>query len=286
MANSSLYLNIDRRLELRRIYMENILLEITPLSGGKETKKVHPWRLCPLGKHYVKEHQERIPPSKKNPDGEIITRHAHCASNPLGKHNKEIRDVLSFDELQIIADSHFSDLKGPPKAGVLDYDRADEFDELIRGWVLYWNAVLEAQDLLDPNLVKALIASESGFKPDIINNKNSQKIGPARGLMQLTDETLRILHGHEVELRDHFIYLSHFAVMVPTANICAGTRWLFQKKEGAKARYAKIDPDHIVTWDDAVAEYKGVLSGILENKHPDPEHKMPIFRAIYGKFRE
>jgi len=56
-------------------------------------------------------------------------------------------------------------------------------------------------------LIKALIASESGFKPDVINNKNSPKIGPARGLMQLTDETLRILHGHEVELRDHlFIF--------------------------------------------------------------------------------
>jgi hypothetical protein len=34
--------------------MENILWEITSLSGDKETKKAHPWRLCPLGEHYVK----------------------------------------------------------------------------------------------------------------------------------------------------------------------------------------------------------------------------------------
>lgn len=74
-------------------------------------KKVHPWRLCPIGMHYVKEHQERIPPSKKHPNGEVITRHTHCANNPLGKNKKEIKDILSFEELQIIAKAKFSDLK-------------------------------------------------------------------------------------------------------------------------------------------------------------------------------
>src|SRR5690348_14898598 len=108
--------------------------------------KVHPWRLCNLGKHYVKEHHERIPPSKKHPDGEIIIRHAHCANNPLGKHQKEIRDILSFDEIEIISQENFLDLRGPPKAKVLDYPRADDFDKLIRGWVLYWNEIFEAKD--------------------------------------------------------------------------------------------------------------------------------------------
>lgn len=148
--------------------------------------------------------------------------------------------------------------------------------------------MFEAKDLLDPNLVKALIASESSFEPDVINYKNSSKIGPARGLMQLTDDTVQILYGHKVELRDHFIYLSHTTVMDPSANICAGTRWLFQKKAGAKERYAKVDPDHTVSWDDAVAEYKGVLGGLLDknNHHPDPENKMPKFRSIYEKLQE
>jgi len=38
----------------------------------------------------------------------------------------------------------------------------------------------------------------------------------------------------------------------------------------------------------AVAEYKGVLSGMLDknNKHPDPENKMPKFHSIYEKLRE
>jgi len=106
--------------------------------------------------------------------------------------------------------------------------------------------------------------------------------------MQLTDETLQILHANREELRDHFIYLSHATVMDPSANICAGIRWLFQKKVIAKERYAEIDPGHNVTWEDAVAEYKGVLSGILDknNPHPDPEGKMPKFRSIYEKFQD
>lgn len=267
--------------------MEDVTIIEMDDVKNEQKEKVHPWRICPLGKHYVKEHQEHIPPSKTHPNGEIIIRHAHCASNPLGKHKKEIRDVLSFDELQLIAKAHFLGLQGPPKANVLHYDRADEFDDLIRGWVLYWNEVFkEVNNPLDPNLVKALIASESSFDADVINYKNSKRIGPARGLMQLTDMTLRILHGHEIELRDHFVHLSHVRVMDPSANICAGTRWLFQKRAGAKERYAKVDPSHVVNWVDAVAEYKGVLGGILDknNDHPDPENKMPIFRSIYEKF--
>ena len=261
------------------------------IVDAKKKEKAHLWRLCPIGTHYIREHQEHIPPSKTHPSGEVIIRHAHCARNPLGKNKKPINDILSFSELQAIAKANFSTLQGPPKANVLNYPRADEFDEHIRGWVVYWNKVFEAKNLLDPNLVKALIASESSFKPDSINPhnpKNTKKRGPARGLMQLTDETLRILNATGDGLRDHFIHLSHTEVIDPSANICAGTRWLFLKKAGAKERYAKIDPNHTVTWDDAVAEYKGVLSGILDknNPHPDSEGKMQIFRSIYDKFQE
>lgn len=264
------------------IHNEDTVSEIGKLD------KAHPWRLCPLGKHYVREHKEHIPPSKKHPTGETIIRHAHCANNPLRQNGRQIKDVMLFDELQIITKTQFSLLEGAPTAKVLKYPRADEFDELIRGWVSYWNEVYEPKYLLDPNLVKALIASESSFNPDIINYKNPPEIGPARGLMQITEKTLRILHAHEDELRNHFVFLSHENAMNPSANICAGTRWLFQKRAVARERYAKIDPDHIVTWEDAVAEYKGVLGGILDddNKHPDPENKMDSFLSIYENFLE
>jgi len=46
---------------------------------------------------------------------------------------------------------------------------------------------------LDPNLVKALIASESGFEPtQLANKKNSNS---ARGLMQVTNDSRKLLGG-------------------------------------------------------------------------------------------
>ena len=66
--------------------------------------------------------------------------------------------------------------------------------------------------------------------------------------------------------------------MDPSANICVGVRWLFTKKTGARERLNRM-----ATWDEAVAEYKGVLKGIIENKNPDPERKMPKFHELYAK---
>ena len=62
--------------------------------------KVHLWRICPIGKHYVRTHILHVPPSKTHPAGEVVTRHAHCADNPLRKGHKDHkeRDLLSYDE--------------------------------------------------------------------------------------------------------------------------------------------------------------------------------------------
>lgn len=63
---------------------------------------------------------------------------------------------------------------------------------------------------------------------------------------------------------------------IGTTYICAGTRWLFTKKAVAKERLNRS-----ATWSEAVAEYKGVLAGIIKNENPDPENKMQKFNAIY-----
>ena len=39
----------------------------------------------------------------------------------------------------------------------------NDYDQLITGWVKYWNEVLKTKIPLDPNFVKALMASESSF---------------------------------------------------------------------------------------------------------------------------
>lgn len=121
--------------------------------------KAHPWRFCPIGKHAVRSHPLHIRPSKAHPDG-LTTRQLHCASNPSGK------DVLNAIEIDEIASEYFSKLKGLPCPLDLGFvGRGSDYDNLIRGWVKYWNDVLTTGNSLDPNIVKALVASESGFDP-------------------------------------------------------------------------------------------------------------------------
>ncbi len=88
-------------------------LEETIQHTKQSDEKIHPWRICPIGKHFVKKHIVHVPPSKKHPHGETIERHEHCALNSSKK------DVLSFDEIQAMTEKYFHQLSGPPKADVL-----------------------------------------------------------------------------------------------------------------------------------------------------------------------
>ena len=104
-------------------------------------EKIHPWRICPIGKHFIKKHLVHIPPSKKHPNGTSIEKHNYCATNPSKK------DILTFDEIQAITKKYFHKLSGPPKAGVLKgYASADKFDTEIRGWTHYWNDIFSLPD--------------------------------------------------------------------------------------------------------------------------------------------
>lgn len=238
------------------------------------TKISHEWRICPVGEHYVREHKLHVPPSKEYPHGRIVTRRAHCAKNISS------RDVMSYAELLLIAQSHFSDLDGPPVSKRLKkFPNADEFDVDIRGWTKYWNEVFNGEDPLDPNLVKALIASESSFKVDQRTPTRDPKVF-ACGLMQITTETAHIMSNHRGELKDQLIVLNNEELFNHSANICAGVRWLFRKKVTAAKRLK-----HAASWDDAVAEYKGILKGIIENKNPDPLNEMKIFRGFYQELK-
>lgn len=129
--------------------------------------------------------------------------------------------------------------------------RGNIYDHYIQGWTQYWNDVLKPFESLDPDIVKALIASESSFNPKAWNKRQ----GPqrARGLTQITDQTLRYLSDDYSELRDHYLTLSEDDMLDPNLSICAGIRWLFRKKGLAEAKLKRK-----VTWTEAIAEYKGV----------------------------
>lgn len=234
--------------------------------------KVHVWRICPIGKHYVRAHSLYITPSKAYPAGHSVMRREHCAANPSHK------DMLSYDEIQAIAKTHFSNLAGPPRAGILtNFHEADNFDQDIRGWVRYWNDVFKPKEPLDPNLIKALIATESGF--DIKIKDKTKKIHP-HGLMQIINKTLHILGDHQGELKDHLIYLTEKDLLNPSANICAGVRWLFRTKEIASGKLGRA-----ATWEEAVAAYKSYLNEMVSGKNKEPK-AMQRFREYYRKLQE
>ncbi len=211
-------------------------------------KKIHPWRMCPLGKYWVTTHPLRVKASKKNPDG-ITTRHGHCRTNPSRK------DQLYPDEIHEMANSHFGRLKKLPTPDKLGSSFGNHYDKIIAGWTKYWNDVLNPQELLDPNLVKALISTESDFSPK--RKVLASKRNWARGLMQVTDETIKILKDETGELKNFLINLDENKAYDPNLNICAGIRWLFHKKKLLEYKLKRS-----VTWEEAAMEYKSYTEKI------------------------
>lgn len=121
----------------------------------------------------------------------ITTRRGHCARNSTGK------DQLYPDEIQEMAEQNFSTVKERPCPVDLGFkNKGDQYDEFIAGWTKYWNDVLQPEIPLDPNIVKALIATESSFEKDVLASKRNKN--SARGLMQITNDTRKIL-GDERE---------------------------------------------------------------------------------------
>ena len=171
---------------------------------------------------------------------------------------------------EIIAKEHFSKLRGPPCPLPLAFPNGGKFDDLIRGWVKYWNEVLMPKVPLDTNLVKALIASESGFNPE--SGKKRKGRNAARGLMQLNSQAAKALGDEKGEIKDHYVTMSGNDRYDPNLGICGGIRWLFQKQVIGSHRLG-----YQASWDEAVEEYKGILKDRLAGKAVNPR-VMSIFR--------
>jgi hypothetical protein len=76
----------------------------------------------------------------------------------------------------------------------------------------------------------------------------------ARGLMQVTDWTVKILKDENGELKNHFVFVDQKDMKDPNLNIASGIRWLFRKKDTASAKLS-----HEASWEDAIWDYKGFL---------------------------
>lgn len=154
---------------------------------------LHPWRICPIGEHWVRAHQRQ---GTRGVAG-------HCRKNPSG------RDQIYLQEIRELTEREFSKLQGAPCADDLGFASGNEYDALIRGWTKYWNEVLQPMELLDPDLVKALIATESSFRSNL-RVRAGKRAGWARGLMQVTDWTLQTLKDEDGEIRDHLVDLEWY----------------------------------------------------------------------------
>lgn len=222
----------------------SVQLSVKTVLEDTQEQKIHPWRLCPAGEHAVKTHPLHTRSSLSHPDGETTTRHFHCARNPSGK------DQLYPLEIREIGDQHFSNLKKKPCPIPLDFKNGSKFDDLIAGWVQYWNEVLKPEIPLEPNFVKALIASESGFNPRKLANK--QNSNSARGLMQVTNMTRKILGDLKGEIKNNYIQVTKEELLDPSTNICAGVRWLFHKQTQTSKKLKRT-----ASWTETVGQYKG-----------------------------
>jgi len=214
-----------------------------PFFSTSEIKEINTWRVCPIGEHWVRRH-DRQKKHLEDVDG-------HC------RKNKSKKDQLKGDEIDLISNHNLfknPQLKATPNN--LGFEKVEkngnQFDYLINGWVAYWNDVFKVDPPLHPNLVKALMATESGFDPKSIAANKNKKIGFARGLMQITERTQRQLAGDEKELKNYLVILDDEEVWEPNKNICAGIRWLFRKREIVKSKI-KREP----TWSEVLMGYKG-----------------------------
>ncbi len=234
-------------------------------------KPAHRWRLCPAGEHY---REGSHVSSYEKKDGTVVTDHPRrstCVKNRSGK------DQLYSEEIREIPNRHFNKFKEQPLAKISEFGgKGQLFDSFIRGWTQYWNEVLLPDVPLEPEVVKALIASESSFNTKANNHQKGPK--RARGLMEALDGTLSYLKEDSKELRDHFVNLTEDDMLDPNLSVCAGIRWLFRKREIATVLLKRK-----ATWEEAVANYKRYHKEHQKN----PNHRgMKFYRLYYQELKK
>jgi len=168
----------------------------------------------------------------------------------------------------------------PPASGKLpEYIGADNFDPFIRGWVKYWNDIFKPDEQLDPDLVKALIATESSFRLEP-PAPSAGIAGKAHGLIQLTDQAVKALGDSKGELLNHLVKISIKDTSDPNLSIGSAIRWLFRKRDLASHRLKRQ-----ATWREGVAEYKAYLRDMISGKDKHPTG-MKEFDKVYKRLKQ
>ncbi|MBC7420989.1 MAG: hypothetical protein H7328_09705 [Bdellovibrio sp.] len=210
----------------------------------------------------VHTHPRRVKPSPKNPSGVTI----------VDEHLRRLPGTY-LDELEIYKVTNGYNLKNiaKPSAQDLGFDDDNAYDDLIAIWTDYFNNLFSIKPKMDPDMIKALIGSESGFKLD---PKNPLAIG----LAQLTKETLKIIQDPSGEAKD-FIFNNISQKDLKNSNLAIpiATRWLAYKKVRAESKLGRP-----ATHEEIILEYKGLLKSKSEYKKKALER----YRELYAKLKK
>jgi len=212
--------NSNPNSEYEKYEVKGVLVMSKGKNQDKTLIKPKPSEMCPPGYHVVRGH-ERICES-----GTVTWVDAHTRKN-RGK----VRPGLLKENIYFLFWS--SKKKYPALSEIKEFEGlGSEYDSLIQFWLDYWKEQgIEFPKDLDPLMIKVMIAVESTFDPRKISKaKNST----AAGLMQVTDQSLRIMGGFPdkkkwIEMSNHLIHVEKVDKLDPVINIALGTRMLGHK---------------------------------------------------------
>ncbi len=201
----------------------------------------------------------RVPVSEKNPTGITIR----------DKHTRRLKGTyLDLTEIEDIYKKYDKKNIVYPAKNKLVQPNSDKYDEIIAVWCDYFNKKFGTNPPLEPNVVKALIASESDF---VLDPKNSK----ATGITQITPETLKVLLDPNGEVKE-FIFkdIRKKDLKNPDIAIPMAVRWLSRKKRLAEGKLGRP-----VTAEEIILEYKGMLKSKTKLK----DNALEKFRKEYDK---
>lgn len=210
----------------------------------------------------IKEHPRKVPVSKKNPEGiTIVDKHPRRLDGTYLDKKEIDKIVKGYDLKKIIH----------PKSNRLSYSESDKYDELMAIWTDYFNKKFPSDSLLDPDVVKALIGSESGFDIDPVNPQ-------AFGIAQITKQTFKALQDPKGEVKE-FIFTKFILkdLKDPKIAIPMAIRWLFRKKRLAQGKLGR-EPSA----EEIILEYKG----LLKSKSDYQKNALKKFKELYALLKK
>jgi hypothetical protein len=252
--------------QIQKVYKEN-----EDKAKLLKNRKQHPWRICPIGEYWVSDYRRRYQTKSKNYPGTYPVS-GTCRLSPTP------HDYLDASEIKQMSEEHLKDDFLRPNPSRITFEdpksAGDMYDDLIGLWTTYWNQMLPSDEPLDPDLVKALIATESGFKywakAKVPHTKNVY----ALGLLQVRDDYVKIL-SKKGELKDFFIVLKKQDLYDPAVGIATGIRWLFHKRDLIEKKLKRK-----LKWNELILYYKGFVDSKGRPK-PNADTEQKKFNRFY-----